>query len=117
MSSSWKSGKVVACSEAAGTSELFLTLGEKDTNFLQVKEHTFNWKKLKILIQREQCLLCSFRHLKKSKIIVALTTLSNGSEDLCPIWATFNKAIIAPVCENSSISCLQFNVIETMKKI
>lgn len=55
--------------------------------------------------------------LEKSKIIVALTTLENGSEDLCPIWATFNKAIIAPVCEHSSpISCLQFNVIETMEK-
>lgn len=57
-------------------------------------------------------------HLKKSKIIVALTTLSNGSEDLCPIWATFNRAIIAPVCEHSSpVSFLQFSVIETMEKI
>lgn len=34
---------------------------------------------------------------------------------MCPIWATFNKAIIIPACENNApIFCLQFSMIETM---
>lgn len=56
-------------------------------------------------------------HLRRRKIIVALTTLQNSFEYLCPIWATFNEVIITPVCENSApISYLPFNVIETMEK-
>lgn len=55
--------------------------------------------------------------LRRSKIAVALTTLLNRPEYLCPIWVTFNKAIITPVCENSvPILCLHFNTIKTMEK-
>lgn len=55
--------KRVACSavKLLVLPDNFWLLMKKPPPSSKLKEYTFNWKKLKILFQRVQCLLCNFR--------------------------------------------------------